>query len=114
RIELLDEVTFADPANRRVARHLPERFDAVREQQRVAAHPSRCKRRFGTGVAAANDDDIEPLMERHDFIEIYLLTRFLRSRKNGAKSYAKHRSAGRAARSARRRNHRCSTWNDRG
>ena len=39
RVDFLDEVALADPADRRIARHLPQGFDVVRQQQR-AAHPS--------------------------------------------------------------------------
>ena len=34
RVDLLDQVALADAADRRIAAHLPERLDAVRQQQR--------------------------------------------------------------------------------
>ena len=37
----------------------PERFDVVRQQQRVAAHAGSRQRRLGAGMAATDDDDIE-------------------------------------------------------
>ena len=58
RIDLLDQVAFADAADRRVARHLPQRFDVVRQQQRRAAHARAGQRRLGAGMAAADDDYI--------------------------------------------------------
>ena len=49
---------FADAANGGVARHLPERFDVVGEQQRVRAHARGSQRGFCAGVSAADDDDV--------------------------------------------------------
>ena len=43
RIDFLDQVPLADAADRRVAAHLAQRLDVVREQQRLAAHA--CRRR---------------------------------------------------------------------
>ena len=59
RVDLLDQVTLADAADRRVAAHLPERFDALRQQQRAHAHARRGQGGLGAGVAAADDDDVE-------------------------------------------------------
>ena len=41
RVDLLDEVSLADAADRRVARHLPERLDVVGEQQRARGPSAR-------------------------------------------------------------------------
>ena len=41
RVDLLDQVALADAADRRVARHLPERLDVVREQQRARGPSAR-------------------------------------------------------------------------
>ncbi len=71
RVDLLDQVALADAADRRIARHLPQRFDAVREQQRLAAHPRAGERRLGAGVAAADDDHLESRREEHDFTEVF-------------------------------------------
>ena len=60
-VDLLDEVPLADSSDRRVARHLAERLDAVGEQQRTATHARRSERGFGAGVAATDDDDVELL-----------------------------------------------------
>ncbi len=65
RIDFLDQMPLADPADRGVARHLPEGFDAVRQQHGASAHPGRGQRRFGTGVTAADHDDIEPFWKVH-------------------------------------------------
>ena len=59
RVDLFDEVSLADPADRRIARHLAQCFDAVREQERLAPHSRAGERSFGAGVAAADDDDIK-------------------------------------------------------
>src|SRR5690348_6633898 len=58
-------MALADPADRRVARHLPERLEVVREQKRAPPCPRRRERRFGTGVAAADDDNVEALWVLH-------------------------------------------------
>ena len=68
RIDLLDQVALPDAADRRVARHLAERLDAVREQQRRAAHSCRGERGLGPGMAATDDDDVEFLGEEHGAI----------------------------------------------
>ena len=70
RVELLDQMPLADPADRRIARHLAQRLEVVREQQRLPAHPRAGERGLGAGVAAADDNDVESLMENHDLIDI--------------------------------------------
>ncbi len=65
RVDLLDQVTFADAADRRVAAHLPERLDALRQQQRTHAHARRGQSGLGAGVPAAYDDDREFLGKAH-------------------------------------------------
>jgi hypothetical protein len=61
RVDLLDQVALADPADGRVAAHLPDRLDVVREQQRARAGPGRGERGFGAGVAATDHDHVELL-----------------------------------------------------
>ena len=58
-VDLLDEMPFPDAPDRRIAGHLAQRFDVVREQQRFAAHASGRKRGFGPGVTAANNDNVK-------------------------------------------------------
>ena len=50
---------FSDPTDRRIAGHLSQRLDIVGQQQRVTPHSGCCKRRFRTGVARANHNDIK-------------------------------------------------------
>ena len=64
RVDLLDQVAFADAADRRVAGHLAEGLDAVGQQERAAAHAGGGKRGLGAGVAAADDDNVEFGWER--------------------------------------------------
>src|SRR5437868_12291196 len=78
---------FADAADRWVARHLPEGFDAVREQERAPADTRCSKRGFRAGMATADNDDLEFLRETH----------------GGAGFYARG--------AALRRRPRCFTWN---
>ena len=64
-IDLLDQVALADAADRRIAAHLAQRFDVVRQQQRGAAHAGGGERGLGTGMAAADHDDVEFLGVDH-------------------------------------------------
>ena len=66
RVDFLDQMTLADPADRRVATHLPQRFDVVRQQQRRHAHARTRQCRLGAGVAAADHDDLELLGKPHE------------------------------------------------
>src|SRR5690606_35534034 len=65
RIDLLDEMPLTDAADGGIAAHLPECFDALREQQRAHADPSRGQGGLGPGMAAADDDDIEMIGKTH-------------------------------------------------
>src|SRR4029450_7781029 len=67
-VDFLYEMPFADPANGRVTGHLAQRFDAMGQQQRGASHTGAREGGFGPGVAATDDDDIEPSWEEHDSI----------------------------------------------
>ena len=51
-------MTFADTADRGVARHLTESVDGMSDQERAGTGARRSKRRFGSGVAAANHNNI--------------------------------------------------------
>ena len=62
RIDFLDQMPLADAADGRIAAHLPERFDVVRQQQRARTEPRRRERSLGAGMAATDDDHIK--MER--------------------------------------------------
>src|SRR5207248_1972465 len=64
-VDLLDEVPFANAADRRIARHLAERLDAVREQQGATPHTRRSQCAFGAGMATTDDDDVEFLGKLH-------------------------------------------------
>ena len=58
-IDFLGEVALADTADGRIAGHLAQGFDVLRQQQGAAAHARAGQRRFGAGVTAANDDDFK-------------------------------------------------------
>jgi hypothetical protein len=62
---------FANAANGGIARHLAKRFDVVREQQRLAPHARRRERRLGSGMAAADHDDLVFCSEHHDLIDLF-------------------------------------------
>ena len=65
RVHFLDQVSLADPADRGIARHLPQRLDVVGEQQRATTHARGGEGCFGTGVAATDDDDVEFFWIKH-------------------------------------------------
>ena len=89
RIDFLDEMPLADAADRRIAGHLPQCFDAVGEKQRLASHPRARERGLGPGVAAADDNDIVLRSEDHDNITIFLFYREPPGQRAGVESYAK-------------------------
>ncbi|ALP39796.1 hypothetical protein WL1483_377 [Aeromonas schubertii] len=64
-IDLFNQMSFSDPTDGRVARHMPQRIDIVGQQQGVHPHTSRCRGRFGTGVTATDDDHIKLFMVLH-------------------------------------------------
>ncbi len=59
RVDFLDEVPLADATDRRVARHLAERFDAMREKERLAAGARGGEGCLGPRMASTNDNDVE-------------------------------------------------------
>ena len=65
RIDLFHQMPFADPADGRVATHLPQGLDVVAEQQGAATHARAGQRRFGARVSAANHNHIKLLGVKH-------------------------------------------------
>ena len=57
-IDLFDQVPLSDPADRRIAGHLTEGLDVVRQKQRPCAHPRCNKRSLGTGMATADNAEL--------------------------------------------------------
>jgi hypothetical protein len=57
-VQLADQVTLADAADRRVAGHLPDVFAPKRDQSDAGAAPSRGGRGFTAGVAGPDDKNI--------------------------------------------------------
>ncbi len=64
-IDLPHQMAFADTAHGRIAAHLPQRLDALGEQQRLRAHARGGEGRFSAGVTATDDDDLEGAREAH-------------------------------------------------
>ena len=64
-VDLLDQMAFADPANCRIATHLADGFDVVRQEQGSHAHAGCRQGRFGSGMATADDDDIVTRLRGH-------------------------------------------------
>ena len=62
RVDLAHDVALAEAADRRVARHLADAVEAMRDQRRARAHAVRRQRGLGAGMAAADHDDVEAAM----------------------------------------------------
>ncbi len=58
RVDLAHEMTLAEPANGRIAGHLADGLDLVRDQRRARAHARGRGRGLAAGVSAANHDHI--------------------------------------------------------
>jgi hypothetical protein len=67
RVNLLNQMPFANPANRRVARHLADVVEIQGQHQRPTTHARRRQTRLDAGVAGADDDYIEYLFTFHSF-----------------------------------------------
>ncbi len=65
RVDLLDQMALADATDRWVTAHLPQSFHIVAEQQGLHAHACRCKRSFGAGMAATDNDHVKTGREVH-------------------------------------------------
>ena len=63
-IDLLDQMALADAADGRVAAHLTERLDVVRQQQSLATHAGAGQGGLGASMATANHDDVKLLRVR--------------------------------------------------
>ena len=59
RIDLADQMTLAESANRRIARHRSDGGKAMGHQGGTGAHPRRRTRGLAAGVATADDDNVE-------------------------------------------------------
>ena len=59
RIDLAHQMALAEPADGRVARHLADGGEPVRDERRARAHARRRSRRLAAGMAAADHDDVE-------------------------------------------------------
>jgi len=57
---------LADSSNRRIAGHLSESFDVVRDQQGANTHAGSSERCLGTCMATAHHDDVVCFREDHD------------------------------------------------
>src|SRR5208283_2482158 len=58
RVDLADQVSLADTADRGIAGHLADMIEVKREHQGARTHPGRGQRGFDTGMAGADDDDV--------------------------------------------------------
>ena len=58
RIDLAHQMALAETADGRIAGHLADRGEAVRDQNRLGTESSRGRRGFRAGVPAPHDNDI--------------------------------------------------------
>ena len=68
RIDLTDQVAFTKPADRRVARHHPNRIGAKRHQSHLRTHPGRRVGCLGSGVPASDHDDVVMFHVKHSLL----------------------------------------------
>ena len=59
RINLTHQMPFADPTDRRIARHFSQRFQLVSQQQRARAHAGGGRGGLTAGMATADNDDVK-------------------------------------------------------
>ena len=59
RIDLAHQVPLAEPADGRIAGHLADGGEPVRDERRARAHARRRSRRLAARMAAADNDDVE-------------------------------------------------------
>ena len=64
-VHLFNQVPLANATDRRVATHLPQRLNVVRQKQGCATHPRSSQRGLGPGMAAADDDHVKVLWVKH-------------------------------------------------
>ena len=69
-VHLFDQMALANPANRRVATHLPQGFDVVGQQQGFAPHARGRQGRLGAGMAATDNDDIKMFRVQHGVLGV--------------------------------------------
>jgi len=62
----VDQMPFADPADRRIATHRTQRVEVMREQQRPGTHARAGQRGLGAGVATADHDHVETVRKVHE------------------------------------------------
>src|ERR1700733_9665934 len=65
RIHFADQVTFSDAADCRVARHLRDQVDVEGDERRLQPHARGGHRGLASGMAGADDNDIELFRELH-------------------------------------------------
>ncbi len=61
RVDLAHQVSLAEPADRRIARHGADGGEAMRDERRARAEPRRGRGCFAARMAAADDDDVVTL-----------------------------------------------------
>ena len=68
-------MAFSDATHRGIAGHLAQRFQVVREQQRLGSRPGGRERGLGAGMATADHDHIESSRELHRLLRIWTVGR---------------------------------------
>ena len=60
-VDLADEVTLAEAADRRIARHRSDGVEAMRDEGGSRAQARRCRCGLAAGVTSADDDDVKAI-----------------------------------------------------
>ena len=66
RVDLADQVALAEPADRRIAGHLADGREAVREQNRIGTELGGRRRGFCARMPASDNDDVR--LQIHGFL----------------------------------------------
>ena len=59
RVDLFNQVAFADSANGRIARHLADMIEIECQHESAASHACRGQTCFDSGMPGTNDDDVK-------------------------------------------------------
>jgi len=71
RVDLAHQMTLAQPADRRIARHRPDLRGIEADERDARTQPRRGRGGLGSGVPPADDDDIEMISTVHDGDALY-------------------------------------------
>ncbi len=65
RVDLADQMAFAEPPNGRIAGHCADGVEGMGHEGRAGAHPRGGRSRLAAGMASSHHDHIEPACHAH-------------------------------------------------